>query len=87
MKEREENKSDHKDKFKKKKDKKKGGDTNKKKLKHKPFSMVKQKKLKSINDKLENTKTKLKKLRVQLGKYKKNQKSKFEAKKKRLRMN
>ena len=73
MKEREENRSDHKDKFKKKESKKKGGDTNKKKLKHKPFSMVKQKKLKSINDKLENTKTKLKKLRVQLGKYKKNQ--------------
>lgn len=36
--------------------------------------MVKQKKIKAINDKLENTKTKLKRLRVQLGKYKKNQK-------------
>lgn len=47
--------------------------------------MVKQKKIKTMNDKFENTKTKIKKLRVQLGKFKKNQKSKFEAKKKRLR--
>ena len=45
--EREQNKQDHKDKFKKNHNKKKGGDTNKKKLKHKPFSMVKQKKLRT----------------------------------------
>ena len=41
LKEREDNKDDHKAKFKKNHDKKKGGDTNKKKLKHKPFAMVK----------------------------------------------
>jgi hypothetical protein len=46
MKDREDNRDEHKKKFQKKHDKKKGGETNKKKLKHKPFSMLKQKKLK-----------------------------------------
>ncbi len=79
-------KEDHRGGYKKKRDKKGGGSTNKKKLKNKPFSMIKRKKIDSMNEKFENTKTKLKKLKVQLGKYKKTQKDKFEAKKKRLRI-
>lgn len=62
----------HREKYKKKRDKKKGGSTNKKKLKNKPFSMIKRKKIDSMNERFENTKTKLKRLKVQLGKYKKN---------------
>lgn len=63
MKEREENKADHKDKY-KKRDKKGGGKTNKQKLKNKPFSMLKPKKLESIQDRFQSTKSKLKRLRA-----------------------
>lgn len=86
MKEREANKEDHRASFKKKRDKKRGGLSNKKKLKNKPFMMVKQKKIETMNEKFENTKKKLKRLKTQLGKFKKTQKSKIEAKRKRLRM-
>lgn len=68
------NREEHREKYKKKKEKKKGGITNKAKLKNKPFMMVKQKKMQTMNERFENTKTKLKRLKVQLGKYKKNQK-------------
>lgn len=67
------NRKDHKDQF-KKRDTKKGGKTNKQNLKNKPFNMVKPKKLDSIADRFQTTKSKLKRLRVQLGKYKKTQK-------------
>ena len=56
----------------KKKSKKKGGETNKKKLKHKPFMMVKQKKIKTMDMQLEKTKHKIKRINIQLGKFKKN---------------
>ena len=84
MKDRDDRKDDHKQQF-KKRDKKKGGKTNKMNLKNKPFSMVKPKKLESIQDRFQSTKSKLKRLRAQLGKFKKNQKGKIESKLKKYR--
>jgi hypothetical protein len=84
MKEREQNRDEHKQSF-KKRDKKKGGKTNKQNIKNKPFAMLKPKKLESIHDRFQTTKSKLKSLKVQLGKYKKTQKSKIESRKKRFR--
>ena len=77
MKEREETKDERKAQY-KKRDKKKGGKTNKQNLKNKPFNMVKPKKLESIADRFQSTKSKLKSIRVQLGKFKKTQKSKID---------
>ena len=84
MKEREETKDDRKAQF-KKRDKKKGGKTNKQQLKSKPFNMVKPKKLESIADRFQSTKSKLKRLRVHLGKFKKSTKSKIESRRKNFR--
>lgn len=69
----------------KRRDKKGGGESNKVKVKNKPFNMVKQKKLDTIHDRFTTTKSKLKSLKVQLGKYKKTQKSKIESRKKRFK--
>lgn len=70
LKDKETNRAEHKQQF-KKRDKKRGGKTNKQNLKNKPFNMVKPKKLDSIHDRFQTTKSKLKSLHVQLGKYKK----------------
>ena len=82
---KEENKDEHTEKFKKRQDKKKGGKTNKQKLKSKPFSMLKPKKLQSISERFQTTKSKLKGLRVQLGKYKKSTKSRIESRKRQFK--
>lgn len=54
-------------------------------LKNKPFAMLKPKKLTSIHDRYQTTKSKLKGLKVQLGKYKKTTKSKIESRKRRFK--
>ena len=74
------------DTFRKKRDKKRGGKTNKENLKNKPFMMVKPKKMNNLQSKFENTKTKLRKLKMQLGKYKKNTKDKIESKKRKFKV-
>ncbi len=84
MKEREETKDERKAQF-KKRDKKKGGKSNKQQLKNKPFNMVKPKKLESIAERFQTTKSKLKRLRVQMGKFKKTQKSKIDQRRKQFR--
>lgn len=84
MKEREDTKDERKAQF-KKRDKKKGGKTNKQNVKNKPFNMVKPKKLESIAERFQSTKSKLTRLRVQLGKFKKTQKSKIENRRKQFR--
>ena len=67
-------KDEHRDQFKKKRDKKKGGKSNKEKERSKPFMMVKQKKIHDMNEKFNTVKKKIKGLKVQLGKFKKNTK-------------
>ena len=47
--------------------------------------MVKPKKLDSISDRFQTTKCKLKRLKVQLGKYKKTQKQKIDSRKKKFK--
>ena len=84
LKDKEVNRAEHKQQF-KKRDKKRGGKTNQQNLKNKPFNMVKPKKLDSIHDRFQTTKSKLKSLHVQLGKYKKTQKSKIESRRKRFK--
>lgn len=69
-----------------KKEKKGGGESNKQKLKHKPFMMVQSKKIKTLNQQYETTKSRLKKMKVQLGKFKKNTKQKIDSKKKNMRL-
>ena len=71
------------DQFKKKRERKRGGKTNKEKLKNKPFMMLKAKKIEGLMGRYERNKTKIRRIKVQLGKFKKNQKEKIGAKKKR----
>ena len=46
--------------------------------------MVKQKKLKSISEKYASVKSKIKRMKYQLGKYKKTQKQRIESKKRKM---
>ena len=63
MKDKDLHRDEHKAQF-KKRDTKKGGKTNKQNLKNKPFNMVKAKKLDSIQDRFQTTKSKLRCLKV-----------------------
>jgi len=74
----------HRNKF-KRRDKKGGGSTNKAKQKSKPFQMVKYKKQASLMESYQSTKAKIKGLKKQIGKFKKNQKQRFKKKQKGLK--
>lgn len=71
---------EHREKFKKKRDEKKGGTTNQEKLKNKPMSMMLPKKVREIHEKRDAKKEKINKFR-QLGHFSKNTSQKLESKK------